>query len=265
MNTKARIASIFQAETLSEKITGFPVFSLKQLQCDENMNLELPIRMRLGHMVERIVEELLKGSSNFKVLHENVQIIENKRTIGEIDFILQETETQKVIHMEFAYKFYLFDPKISNDSINNWIGPNRNDSLIEKLQKLKERQFPILYTPQVKEQLFEIHHEIQQELCLLTSLYIPYQYKHDFAPEYKKAIKGYYMHWTEFKDLDHSQIQYYIPDKKEWGIDPSENSIWFNYKAIQDQIHLRTQKKQSPMVWSKREELYEVFFVTWWN
>jgi hypothetical protein len=35
--------------------------------------------------------------------------------------------------MELAYKFYLFDPSISSEPINNWIG-NRNDSLQEKLE-----------------------------------------------------------------------------------------------------------------------------------
>lgn len=265
MNTKARIASIFQAETLSEKITGFPAFSLKQLQCDENIDLELPIHMRLGHMVERIVGELLKASGNFKVLHENVQIVENKRTIGEIDFILQEIPTQKIIHLEFAYKFYLFDPGISKNTINNWIGPNRNDSLIEKIQKLKERQFPILYRPQAKERLSEIHDDIQQELCLLASLYIPYNYNHDFDPEYKNAIKGYYLHFVDFRNLDHSQVRYYIPDKKEWGMDPSENRVWLCYEDIQEQIHLRTEEKQTPMVWLKREGHCEAFFVTWWR
>jgi hypothetical protein len=35
--------------------------------------------------------------------------------------------------MELAYKFYLFDPSISSEPINNWIGPNRN-SLQEKLE-----------------------------------------------------------------------------------------------------------------------------------
>jgi hypothetical protein len=47
--------------------------------------------------------------------------------------------------MELAYKFYLFDPSISSEPINNWIGPNRNDSLQEKLEKLKTKQFPLLY------------------------------------------------------------------------------------------------------------------------
>jgi hypothetical protein len=39
-------------------------------------------------------------------LYENIQVIEDK-TIGEIDFIIEDKNTKQVIHMELAYKFYL--------------------------------------------------------------------------------------------------------------------------------------------------------------
>ena len=73
------------------------------------------------------------------MLYENVQIIEDKKTIGEIDFIIENITTKQLIHMELAYKFYLFDPTISSETVNNWIGPNRNDSLKEKLEKLASK------------------------------------------------------------------------------------------------------------------------------
>ena len=185
MNTKGRITSILQAETLAEKVTGFPVFSLAKLKLGNELDMAVPNNLRLGHLVERLVGKLLKASTNFKVLYENVQILEDKKTIGELDFILQEIDTQKVIHMELAYKFYLFDPSISSAPLNNWIGPNRNDSLVQKLDKLKHKQFPLLHTSQAKEQFAEIKlSEVKQELCLLTSLFIPYQYKGSFHSDY---------------------------------------------------------------------------------
>jgi hypothetical protein len=49
-------------------------------------------------------------------LYENIQVIEDKKTIGEIDFLLKKN-TKQVIHMELAYKFYLFDPSISSEPI----------------------------------------------------------------------------------------------------------------------------------------------------
>jgi hypothetical protein len=49
-------------------------------------------------------------------LYENIQVIEDKKTIGEIDFIIEDKNTKQVIHMELAYKFYL-DPSISSEPI----------------------------------------------------------------------------------------------------------------------------------------------------
>ena len=107
-------------------------------------------------MVEKIISELIKSSNNYKVLYENIQIIEGKKTIGEIDFFIKNTTTKRLIHMELAYKFYLYDPKISSEQLNNWIGPNRNDSLKYKLEKLQKKQFPLLYHNSAKSKLNNI-------------------------------------------------------------------------------------------------------------
>ena len=147
------------------------------------------MNLRLGHLVEKIVSEFIKLSSNYKVLYENTQVIENKKTIGEIDFIIEEITTKQVIHMELAYKFYLFDPNISSDPINNWIGPNRNDSLKEKIRKIKAENNSLYYITKCTKEIFNTVkiEETKQALCLLTSLFIPYNYKIDFCPSYEKS------------------------------------------------------------------------------
>jgi hypothetical protein len=140
MNTKSRITSVLKANNLDLSITGLETFHLSELNRVNELNFQLPTNVRLGHLVEKIVSELIKSSTNYKVLYENVQIINDKKTIGEIDFIIENINKKELIHLEMAYKFYLFDPNISADPINNWIGPNRNDSLKEKLDKLKKLQ-----------------------------------------------------------------------------------------------------------------------------
>ncbi len=265
MKTKSRITSILKAHTLEESITGLTAFNLSDLKLTTDLEFSLPTNIRLGHLVERIVAELIKSATNYAVLDKNIQLIEAKTTIGELDFLLEEIDTKQVIHMELAYKFYLFDPSISSEPINNWIGPNRTDSLIEKLEKLKSKQFPLLYHTATKARFENIDlEEVSQAVCLLVSLFIPYQHKGSFNPIYEKAIKGYYLDFETFTGLNNSDKTYYIPVKKEWGMDPSENEIWTNFKEIEKFIHSSIKEDRAPMVWSKQNEVYEVFFVVWW-
>lgn len=265
MKTKSRIASILKANSLDFSITSLPTFNLSELNLDTDLDFELPTHIRLGHLAEKIVSELIKSSTNYIVLYENIQIIEAKKTIGEIDFIIEEIKTKALIHIELAYKFYLFDPSISSEQINNWIGPNRNDSLIQKLEKLKRKQFPLLYHKGTKTMLNTIEiNEVSQALCLLVSLFIPYEYKANFSPIYKKAIKGYYINLETFINLDHSEKTYYFPSKKEWGMDPSENENWTNFNGIEKCINTSMEEKQAPLCWQKHNDSFISFFIVWW-
>ena len=265
MKTKSRIASILKANSLDFSITGFQAFTLSKLNLVADLEFQLPNNLRLGHLAEKIVSELIKSSTNYNVLYENVQVIEEGKTIGEIDFIIEEINTRALIHLELSYKFYLFDPNISSEPINNWIGPNRNDTLKEKLEKLKRKQFSLLYNNCTKSKLNTIEiGEVSQTLCFLVSLFIPYEYKAKFSPIYEKAIKGYYLNFETFISLDNSAKAYYIPSKKEWGMDPSENDSWTDINGVVKNISTSIKEKQAPLRWQKHKDSYSALFIVWW-
>jgi len=265
MNTKSRITSILKTSSLETPITGLQTFSLSELDLGSDIDFPLPTNLRLGHLAEVVVSGLIKSSTNYKVLYENIQLLEGKNTIGEIDFIIEENSTNQLFHMELAYKFYLYDPSISKDLILNWIGPNRNDSLIEKLNKTKKKQFPLLYHESARSQFDKIKLEdVSQALCLLASLYIPYEYKSKLNLSYKKAIKGYYLNFEQFLNLDHSERSYYLPAKLEWGMDPSENKSWSEFNDVESDVKISIQESQAPLCWQKHKDSYLEFFIVWW-
>jgi len=265
MNTKHRIASILNTNSLDYSITELPSFDLSVLKLPPNLDYTLPTNLRLGHLAERVVSELINSSSNYSVLHENIQIVEDKQTVGELDLIIQNKNDQQITHVELAYKFYLYDPSISSEQLHNWIGPNRNDSLKEKLEKLKRKQLPLLYHPYTQAMLDGIDIDrITQALCFLVSLYVPYEYKGSFDPIYQKAVKGYYLNLESFKDLDHATKHYYIPPKNEWGMEPSGNENWTDFKGIADYLDTCMEEKQAPLCWQKYGDSYVEFFVVWW-
>ncbi len=264
MNTKSRIQSILNADSLDESITDWPTFQLSDLRFDGEADFALPTNLRLGHLAESVVSGLLHASTNYTVLYENVQLMVDKQTIGEIDFIIED-DRDRLFHMELAYKFYLYDPTITEQPINNWIGPNRNDSLIEKLDKVKRKQFPLLYHDSAKSKLYEIDlAEVSQVLCLLVSLYIPYAHKSSFSPAYQKAIQGYYLSMEEFSNLDHTDKLYYLPTKTDWGIAPSENNNWKKFEDVAPAIQASLKENQAPLCWEKYGDSYSSFFIVWW-
>ena len=260
-----RIQSILHAKSLDTSVTSFPSFNLAALQIDGEMNCELPTNLRLGHLAEKVVSYLISISSNYAILHENIQILDGKQTIGELDYILEETATKQIIHMELAYKFYLYDPNLSANHAENWIGPNRNDSLVKKLHKLKTKQFPLLNHPCTKHTLKALDiTQITQALCLLVSLYVPYEHTNIFSPVYQQAIRGYYIDYKTFITLNVSDKSYYLPPRKEWGVAPDKNTTWRSYNEIQDHIKLSMQEKQAPLCWQKQGDKYTEFFIVWW-
>jgi hypothetical protein len=265
MQTNSRIVSVLKANSLDFSVTAVPSFELSVLNLPDDLEFELPTNLRLGHLVEKIVSELIKSSTNYSIIAENIQIIEDKKTIGELDFIIENTFSKQLIHMELAYKFYLFDPTLSTESINNWIGPNRNDSLQEKLEKLKTKQFPLLYHKCTQSTLSTVTIEqVLQQLCLLVSLFIPYEYKGHFSSVFQDAIKGYYINFETF--IKHHTVgkTYCLPAKKEWGINPEENEIWSEFDSIKKTVEINILEKQSPLCWQKHNETYSSFFIIWW-
>lgn len=273
MKTKSRIESILNASILDTSITGLPTFDLSNLNLDpgiendeaKHKEFQLPANIRLGHLAEKIVSELITASSNYRVLYENIQLIEDKTTIGEIDFIVEEISSNQAIHVELAYKFYLYDPTISSEPLKNWIGPNRNDSLNEKLEKLKNKQLPLLYHDCAKDRLDDlVIDEATQAVCLLVSLFVPYEYKANFSPVYEKAVKGYYLNLETFSSLDNSEKSYHLPTKKDWGMDPSENEIWADFSGVEESILASLNGKQAPLCWMKSCDEYSAFFIIWW-
>jgi len=265
MNSKSRITSILQADNLDTSITGLPSFSLSDLDVPSDIDFVIPTNLRLGHLAESVVAALIKASTNYDLLYENVQLIDDGRTIGEIDFIIKNKESELLKHVELAYKFYLYDPKLSSKPIHNWIGPNRNDSLSEKLTKTRNSQFPLLYHDVARSVFSDIEiSEMSQALCLLVTLFVPYGYDADFSPEYNRAIKGFYIGAEKFKSWDHSEKIYYIPSKKEWGIDPATNDNWTDFYGIADRIDISISERQAPLVWQRCGNSYMMFFIVWW-
>ncbi|MHA7057670.1 DUF1853 family protein [Aquimarina sp. M1] len=223
----------------------------------------------LGKRIEHFFDYFLTTSKNHQVLLKNVQIFRDKTTIGELDFLIHDKIQNRVIHIELIYKFYLYDPKTSNILLERWIGPNRKDSLLEKVTKLKEKQLPLLHRPETIARLQEVNinpKDILQKVCFFGNLFIPLSHQNkQFEFLNNDCIVGFWLREEEFNLEKNSQNAYYIPKKKDWIVHPKHNKTWHSFSSISKQISAQLSNKKSPLLWIKSSGgLFSKCFIVWW-
>ncbi|MRH99372.1 DUF1853 family protein [Kriegella sp. EG-1] len=228
----------------------------------------IPQNIRLGHQLEYICKQLLNYSNRYTVLLHNFPIYKDKQTLGEIDFILKDTKTKELIHLELTYKFYIINSEIL-DPLQCLIGPNKRDSFLAKLEKIKNKQFKLLHSYEGAKALEENainNANIKHQACFKGQLFK----KHGTAtsliqPLNNNCIVGYWLRFNDFISDAFKSFQYYIPSKSEWVVEPQNAVQWTSYLNTKDTLTTHMLNKNSPMVWMKKSENhFEKFFVVWW-
>ena len=263
----------FQSNTylaIVSELVAIPTFRLPQIKFREAdmSRLVMPERLRLGNRLERFFSFIIQESNQYELLAENIQISKNKITLGELDFLIYDKENKLVLHVELAGKLYLYDPTIKEE-LARWIGPNRKDSLLKKTKKLREKQFPLLYSEQTKEALLNFNLPsltIKQQISYKARLFMPHSLK-DTAPSSvsKENIKGYYIGFDEFKSYKSKNYSYFIPEKQDWIVAPKYGGIWFSFNEIVPVVEESLNNKMSPLIWLKKPDYsFATIFVVWW-
>ena len=246
--------------------SGDVVFGLHQFELESKshkIDISIDDNMRLGKYIERFVSYQLSNIKKVDVLAGNIQIQKNKRTLGELDCLL--TRNEKPIHLEIIYKFYLYDDTIGTTEIEHFIGPNKKDALIEKLNKLREKQLPLLYSKDCKPYLdtYNIKIEnVKQEVLFKAQLFLPYGKQHiQLTTLNTDCLQGFYINRKKLEDFKDSK--FYIPSKKDWLIIPHEQVSWITYCNFSKEINAFEIRKFSPLVWikSKKGGLSKCFVV----
>ena len=241
----------------------FPKVDLKLFQPDD-----IPQNLRLGHQMEHVFEQLIRFEGSCRILLQNQAVLHGKTTIGEIDFILEDTKTHEVHHVELTYKFYIIDSSIS-EPIHRLMGPNRRDMFFTKMEKIKNDQFPLIHRTEtfpILEELGINPADVIQSCCFKVQLFKPFnQSTVHIRPLNPECVVGYWMKFEDFENLDFNDCLFYIPFKKEWPIRPHSDVSWMSYTEALMEVNLRMIQKNAPMVWMRKpsSEL-EKFFVVWW-
>ncbi|WP_369047702.1 DUF1853 family protein [Tenacibaculum sp. UWU-22] len=223
-------------------------------------------KLRLGKLVERFVSFELEQNPSIKILAENIQIKQNNITLGELDCIF--TQQNKPIHLEIVYKFYLLDTT-KKDELTCWIGPNKQDTLIQKLTKLKKKQLPLLYSAECEKYLQSLglnSSKFKQYVYFKAQLFVPlshYKPPFSFITINNQCIYGFYIKPKQLQQFNN--CKFYIPNKHNWLVKPYSHVNWLTFNHFTNAVDVFLDEKNTPLCWLKKPngELFK-FFIIWW-
>jgi uncharacterized protein len=125
---------------------------LRDAECPSNLQgwVQNPHRQRkLGLYAEDLLHYYLQWGSPWRVRWHDVQIQENRRSIGAVDFILEQNGV--VEHWEMTVKFYLQHKPTGQWT--DWVGADQRDSLHKKWNHFYTKQLPLGRHPATIERL----------------------------------------------------------------------------------------------------------------
>ena len=110
--------------------------------------LQINKAQRLGYYFEHLVAFWLKERIADEYFASHVRVFEEKRTTGEFDFLFKSAGSDTLVHWETAVKFYLCY-KAADEKVW-WYGPNAQDRLDIKLDRVFDHQLKLSDSPQGK-------------------------------------------------------------------------------------------------------------------
>ena len=179
-------------------------------------SLKLP--RRVGQQFELMINQYLECHPYITDIKRNIQIYNQKITLGELDSIFQMD--QQWFHLEMAVKFYL---KLgSSGQLEDWVGPNLKDNLGKKWRRMLNHQSQLTCLDESKSYLSDMQiSEITPLVWVKGSLF---QHPQDQSNSYPYPInpshsRGWWVRKAELvKHLNSSGLAggYIVPSKPNW-------------------------------------------------
>ncbi|NQV26383.1 MAG: DUF1853 family protein [Rhodopirellula sp.] len=201
--------------------------------------LDATPRYRVGSYFEDLFHFYLQSIRGFEIVARGLQIQENGRTLGEIDFLFRD-DGGSLIHCETAVKFYLYLPN-TKETGSHFIGPNAADNFERKMTRLFEHQLPMSENrfPGVNQRIAFVkgrifYHPFDAEAAALPGR---------LSPEH---LRGSWIRESELDLLDQlgaaaQTVGFRIARKPHWlAPDSVTDASAFDHKSIDHESELQT-------------------------
>jgi len=151
----------------------------------------------------------------YQLLGHSIQKIAGAITLGELDFVVLNQETQEVEHWEVALKYYLGEGKLD---LAQWFGLNREDTLQRKLKHFTERQFQFTEAN---------HYPIQRKFAVMKGqLYLPTDQSELSVPSWINTSRRLGQWGTQIPNTPYYRLQrheWLCPDQDA----SSQSAMWW--------------------------------------
>ena len=190
----------------------------------------------LGSYFETLFSFAIEHLSHLKILLEHFQIESKGKTLGEVDMLV-ETPDGQLHQFEIAIKFYLERPDLFP---HDWIGPNKNDSLLKKVSRARGHQLLILQTEEGFSAIKEVAKGRRPHSSLLVfgRLYSALNSQEDIDNWLKHVDRGGWIRVSNIDLLMPFFSGFLILQKPHWLSAPnisdnfSFNSLQFAYNLV---------------------------------
>jgi hypothetical protein len=135
--SKALFQSLIEGPLLLEDLPEGIVFPCHSL-LPPTESIALNLQQKLGHLYEDALAVMLESTPRYDTVAQGLQIRQEAgRTLGELDFLVKDLASDRLIHLELAVKFYL---AVETESEASLPGPDSRDNYFRKLEKMQSHQ-----------------------------------------------------------------------------------------------------------------------------
>lgn len=222
--TKAQTVSELEWLCQAQTLIGENQFRRNPLDIDRSLIPRLKNHHRLGVHFEDLFELHLKTFPQISNLKSHIQIIENKKTLGEADFLVCKDGAWQ--HIEVAIKFYLRAG--SSGQMSDYLGPSLTDSLDRKITHIENSQLKLLESEPAKRTLqrLGVDSPVESYAQIFGWLFYHVSDNQSNIPDniHPQHPRGRWLCFNElagFLDDYPETIRFLIPSRSEWLISPS--------------------------------------------
>ncbi|WP_353668076.1 DUF1853 family protein [Marinomonas sp. THO17] len=192
----------------------------------------------LGSYFEALFSFAIEQLTELKIIKEHFQIDQMGKTLGEVDMLVR-LPTGEIHQFEIAIKFYLQRPDLAP---NDWIGPNKNDSLHKKVTRARQHQLTLLSTS-VGKQWLEQHNitsEVESNLLIFGRFYMALNNSRAIELWFAEEVLGGWIRASQFIQLQAYFSCFYVLQKPHWMSNPLEdaNSTFFSRESAYNLVSL---------------------------